>query len=81
MNTLDKVGLKEEVVIKDFDNDSPCVKRLLSLGIEPGTIVRREYKTLFRGTICISNKYRMIAIDHYESAKIHVTPHPQAIQI
>ena len=79
MGTLADVYPKEEVVIKDFENESGCIKRLLSLGIEPGSIVTCEYRTLFAGTICISNKNRMIAIDRVEARKIMVTPHPQSI--
>jgi len=79
MNTLADVAPKVEVVIREFENNSACIKRLLSLGIEPGSIVTCEYRTLFRGTICISNKNRMIAIDKLEAQKIIVTPHPQAI--
>ena len=79
MSTLADVSPKEEVVIKDFHNESHYIKRLLSLGIEPGSIVRCEYRTLFKGTICISNKNRMIAIDTLEANKISVTPHPQVI--
>jgi len=59
MNTLADVSPKEEVVIKDFENESAYIKRLLSLGIEPGSIVTCEYRTLFKWTICISNKNRM----------------------
>lgn len=79
MTTLADVKPHQEVVIKDFDNKSACVKRLLSLGIEPGCIVRCEYRTLFNGTICISNKNRMIAIDRKEANKIKVTAHVQAL--
>jgi len=79
MTTLADVRPNVEVVIKDFENESACIKRLLSLGIEPGSIVRCEYRTLFNGTICISNKNRMIAIDRKEAIKITVTAHPQAL--
>lgn len=79
MSNLADVGLREEVVIKDFNNDHLCIKRLLALGIEPGSIVRVEYGTFMKGTICISNKNRMIALDKAEAEKILVTPHPQAL--
>jgi|GEM_PF-4364125 len=79
MTTLAEVRPNEEVVIKDFENGSSSIKRLLSLGIEPGSIVKCEYRTYFYGTICISNKNRMIAIDRKEANKITVTAHPQAI--
>lgn len=81
MGTLADVAPKEEVVIKDFQNNSACIKRLLSLGVEPGSIVTCQYRTLFRGTICISYKNRMIAIDKLEASKILVTPHPQVISL
>ena len=81
MGTLADVAPKEEVVIKDFENNSACIKRLLSLGIEPGSIVTCEYRTLFNGTICISIKNRMIALDILEARKILVTPHPQAVSL
>lgn len=79
MTTLADVAPQVEVVIKDFENSSACIKRLLSLGIEPGSIVKCEYRTFFKGTICISNKNRMIALDRKEANKITVTAHPQAL--
>ena len=79
MNTLADIAPNQEVVIQDFANNSACIKRLLSLGLEPGSIVTCRYRSLFKGTICISVKNRMIAIDALEAKKISVTHQPQAI--
>ena len=75
MKTLADISPMQEVVIEDFENSSASIKRLLSLGLEPGAVVTCEYHTLFKGTICISNKNRMIALDRKEAEKIKVTPH------
>ncbi|MBT8218799.1 MAG: ferrous iron transport protein A [Bacteroidia bacterium] len=74
--TLADLELAQEAVIQDFENNSQAIKRLLSFGIEPGSIVKLEFQTFQKGTICISNKNRMIALDAAEASKITVTPNP-----